>query len=143
MPNTVYAEDVNYFQTSNKAADTWIDDAIDEIKAIGGSVSGYAFGVENGRSAFMMEFVISAERFKIIWPVLPTRAKGKDRAAKVQAATALYHDVKAKCVAVKFIGLRAAFLPYLSLPDGRIASQLATDDLTRLVPALLLPSVTN
>lgn len=137
----IYAEEVNYWQTSQKAADTWIDDAIDEIKAISGKVLGYAYGTQSdGRSAFMMEFSLDDERFKIIWPVLPSKT-GKDRAAKVQAATALYHDVKARCVTVKFMGKRQAFFNYLVLPDGRTAAQATGDELVKLTPQLfMLPS---
>lgn len=141
MTTKIYAEDVNYWQTSQKAADTWIDDAIDEIKAISGKVLGYAYGTQSdGRSAFMMEFSLDAERFKIIWPVLPSKS-GKERAAKVQAATALYHDVKARCVTVKFMGKRQAFFSYLVLPDGRTAAQATGDELVALTPQLfMLPS---
>jgi hypothetical protein len=48
----------------------------------------------------MLEFDLGGERYKVVWPVLPTKT-GKDRAARVQAATALYHDVKARCVTLK------------------------------------------
>jgi hypothetical protein len=55
----------------------------------------------------------------------------------VQAATMLYHDVKAKAVSAKVHGVRAAFFQYLALPDGRTAAQLAAPDLTDRYPRLL------
>ena len=49
----------------------------------------------------------------------------------------LYHDIKAKAVAAKVHGARAAFFQYLLLPDGRTAAQAAAPELTSLWPKLL------
>jgi hypothetical protein len=136
---TVYADEVNYFKTGQSSPDTWIDRAKGEIAAIGGKIHNEAYGWEQAskRAAFLLEFTIGAERFRAVWPVLPVRSAKDERAAKIQAATMLYHDIKAKCVAAKVHGARAAFFQYLMLPDGRTAPQAANADLAELWPKLL------
>lgn len=133
----IYADDVNYFKTSTAAPDTWIDKTKAEIKAAGGRVLKDAFGDQEGRAAYMLEFVFGDDLFRAVWPVLPTRRLADARAARVQAATMLYHDVKSKCVSAKVHGLRAAFLQYVMLPDGRTAAQAATPDIVLAYPKLL------
>ena len=59
------------------------------------------------------------------------------RAARIQAATMLYHDVKAKCVSAVALGTRASFLTYLMLPDGRTAAQASAPELEQVFPKLL------
>jgi hypothetical protein len=139
----VYAEEVNYWKTGQSSADTWIDKAKAEIKAAGGRVVSETYGRDgDGRGAFLLEFVFGQERYKAIWPVLPTRTKKEvdERAARIQAATMLYHDVKAKAVSAKVHGLRAAFFQYLVLPDGRTAAQVATPELAAAYPKMLQAS---
>lgn len=136
----IYAEDVPYFQTSQSAADTWMDKAKTEIRGIGGKVVSEAFGADgDGRAAFMLVFSIASEQYKIVWPVLPSRS-GNDKAAKVQAATALYHDVKARVVSAKFQGIRGAFMGYLLLPNGQTATEATSADFVMLMPTMMLGS---
>lgn len=136
---TPYADDVNYFKTSTVAPDTWIDKAKHEIVLAGGRTLSEAFGKdEQGRGAFMLEFAFASDRFRAIWPVLPTRKRQDERAARIQAATMLYHDIKAKCVSAKVHGARAAFFQYLALPDGRTAAQLAAPELNAAYPKMLV-----
>lgn len=136
-----YAEEVNYWQTSTKSPDTWIDSAKKEIKGVGGTVLNEAYGSDHtGRAAFMLMFQIGDDMFKVVWPVLLSKGKN-EKAARVQAATMLYHDVKSKCVSAKVLGTRAAFFGYLLLPNGVSVSQMATPDLQDAIPELLsLPS---
>jgi len=136
-----FAEDLNYWQTSRSSADEWIDKAKRLIAEIGGTVEMEAFGneLETGRSAFMLGFRIGDDRFKLIWPVLKTKS-GNQRAAKVQAATLLYHDVKAKCMTAKVFGARQAFFQFWMLPDGQRAVDLAPSELVQAIPQLFLPS---
>jgi|GEM_PF-1415523 len=134
----VYAEDVPYFLSSQTAADTWIDRAKKEIVSINGKIQAEAFGADgSGRAAFMLAFTISDETFKVIWPVLSSRTN-KEKAAKIQAATALYHDVKARVVSAKFLGARNAFFGYLMLSTGQTASEATSADFLDLVPHLML-----
>jgi hypothetical protein len=133
----IYAEDVNYWRTGTSSPDTWIDRAKKELTAAGGKVGNEAFGRdESGRAAYMLEFSFGGERFRAVWPVLKSRA-GSERAARIQAATMLYHDIKAKAVSAKVHGVRAAFFQYLALPDGRTAAQVAAPELTMLYPKML------
>lgn len=136
---TIYAEDIgHYWKTSTTAPDTWIDKTKAEIKAAGGKIGPSAFGDDaTGRAAYMLEFTFGADTFRAVWVVLPTRKPVDARAARIQAATAMYHDVKAKCVAAKFCGLRAAFFQYALLPDGRTAGQVAAPELAARYPKLL------
>jgi hypothetical protein len=135
---TPYADEVNYFKTGRAAPDAWIDKAKREIAVAGGKVLSEAFGRdENGRGAYLLEFSFGAERFRAIWPVLPVRRPQDERAARIQAATMLYHDIKAKCVSAKVHGARAAFFQYLALPDGRTAAQLAAPELSAAYPRML------
>jgi hypothetical protein len=137
-----YAEDINYWKTSSSAPDTWIYKAKNLIRDFGGQCLSEAYGRDaDDRAAFMLQFQIGEDVFKIIWPVLPSRGN-QDLAAKRQAATMLYHDIKAKCLSAKVLGARAAFFSYLMLPDGRNTSEASDAELMAGVPALLSrPSV--
>lgn len=134
-----YAEDIgHYWKTSTSAPDVWIDKAKTEIRAAGGKVLSEAFGSDaEGRAAFMLAFSFGSEQFRAVCPVLPTRRAQDARAARVQAATMLYHDIKAKAVAAKVHGVRAAFFQYLALPDGRTMAQVSTPELAVTYPKLL------
>lgn len=133
----LYAEDVNYWRTGTSAPDTWIDRAKKEIIAAGGKIGNEAFGRdEQGRAAYLLEFSFGGERFRAVWPVLKSRA-GNERAARIQAATFLYHEIKARCMAAKVLGTRASFFNYLLLPDGRTAAQVAAPELMMLYPKML------
>ncbi len=118
--NPVYAETVNYWQTSKKHAEIWIDDAVKLIKSIGGVIDSQATITDHstGRVGFMLSFNIGGDRYRIAWPSLPSKT-GNDKAARVQAATLLYHDVKHKVVMAKIKGVKGAFLEYYMLPDGK------------------------
>jgi hypothetical protein len=129
-----FAEDIPYFQTSQSDTDTWLDRTKKMIREAGGKVTHEAFASENGVSCFVLVFVIGIDIFKILWPVLPSRS-GKTKAAKVQAVTLMYHDVKARCVTAAVFGLRTAFLPFLVLPDGSTAAQVSTPNLAIALPA--------
>jgi hypothetical protein len=133
----IYAEDLNYWKSGQSSPDTWIDRAKREIVAAGGKVISEAYGKdEMGRAAFLLEFTFAGERFKAIWPVLKSRA-GNEKAARIQAATCLFHDVKHRCVLVKVFGAKQAFFNYLLLPDGRTAGQAAAPELLNFYPKLL------
>lgn len=146
---TVYAEEVNYFETSTVAPDTWIEKAKKEITGIGGKVLQSGYGEDsNGRAMFLLAFKIGDDTFNIRWAALPYRTATKvekmkaqkERACKIQAATLLYHDVKHKVVMAKIKGVRASFLEYLLLPNGKTAGEASadTDTFTALLPNLTL-----
>lgn len=134
----MYAEDVNYWQTGKANPDSWLEKAKKEIYVVGGQVVGSGSFSEDitGRAGFMLAFKLEDENFTIKWPVLRSK-RGKQQAAQRQAATALYHEVKAACVKVKFLGARSAFLAYLMLPDGRTASEAGSPELLEMLPGLI------
>lgn len=132
-----YAEDVgHYWQTSRSPADIWIDRAKKTIKDLGGEIIGDAYGSSSGNAAFMLAFKIKGQNYKVVWPVLPSFS-GKEGAAKIQAATMLYHDVKAKAMTASVLGVEVAFFSYMMLPDGRMSSELAKPELAEAFPKLL------
>ena len=135
----MYAEEVgNYWKTSRTSPDRWIEKAREEIAKAGGLMLAEGFGSEpqTGRAAYMLAFELGDDRFKMVWPVLRSKT-GHEGAARIQAATALYREVKAACVKAKFVGSRAAFFAYLLLPDGRTASQASAPELLEALPKLL------
>jgi len=103
-----YAEDCNYWNTSRSAPDTRMEKIIRLIVQFGGTVLTSGFGNEHSpnRAAYMIRFSMEGEMFRIVWPVL-TSEKGNTFAARRQATTMLYHDVKAKCVSAQVLGARA------------------------------------
>ena len=137
-----FAEDVNYWKTSKSSPDIWMERCQRQIEGLGGEVLGEGFGREpqSGRAGYMLAFQIGDEQYKVIWPVLPSKS-GNDRAARVQATTLLYHDIKAKAISAAVLGARAAFFTYLALPDGRVAADIAAPELVKLAPALLAPII--
>jgi len=136
--NLPFAEDVNYWRTGRSAPDTFVEKAKRQIEDAGGTIEREAFGSETstGRSAFMLEFSFNGSTYKTVWPVLQTKC-GDDAAARRQAATFLYHDVKAKCMVAKVLGHRVAFFGQTLLPDGRMALQLSASNLEKAMPKLL------
>ena len=132
----LYADKVNYWKTSSTSPDKWMLKTMKLITSIGGIVQGQGFGsdVSQGKAAYMLTFELEEQRFKIVWPVLSTRYQDDDLAARRQATTFIYHDVKARVMSAKVLGTRAAFFGYLQLPDGRTLTQVTLDDVLQGVP---------
>jgi len=128
------AKDMNYWKTSRSSPSTWIQRAKQEIEGVGGKVLAEAFGREedSGRAAYMLGFELDGERFKVVWPVLPSN--DDESAARRQAATMLYHDVKQRCISSRVLGARQAFFSYLLLPDGMSVSDLSLPEIASRVP---------
>lgn len=132
-----YAEDVgHYWQTSNSSPDIWMDRAKNVITGLGAEIVANGYGSAGGRSAFMLAFKMKGQSYKVVWPVLPTYC-GKETSAKRQAATMLFHDVKAKAMTASVLGVEVAFFSYMMLPDGRVSSELAKPELAEAFPKLL------
>lgn len=132
-----YAEDVgHYWQTSQSSPDKWVDRAKKVLENLGGKILADGYGSAKGRAAFMLAFEINGRKYKIVWPVLPTYS-GKESSAKRQAATMLFHDVKAKAMVASVLGEEVAFFSYMMLPDGRVSSELAEPELAEAFPKLL------
>lgn len=144
MKELPYAEDVNYWETSQTSPDSWIDKTERLIISKGGRVIKEAYGNEPtlNRAAYMLIFEIEGDLFKIIWPVLPSKTH-KDRSARIQAATMLYHDIKAKCLSAEVLGSRTAFFSYFLLPDGRSVTEASIPELSQGIPALFNPRLNS
>ncbi len=139
MQDLPMAEDINYWKTGTSSPDTWIDKALRQIKQLGGEVLRHAFGSDTnlGREAYMVEFAIDGQTYKIVWPVLPSKAND-NRAARRQAATMLYHDIKARCISATVLGARTAFFAYMRLPGGQTAAEATSAQLANAMPSLFI-----
>lgn len=136
----MYAEDLNYWRTSQSSPDSWIDKTKKQIQVLKGKVLGEGFGSnDQGKAAFMIAFEIQGETFKVIWPVVKSYS-GNERAERVQAATSLYHYIKGVCLFASVVGFRTAFFSHLMLSDGKIASQIANPEISKIIPEMLLYS---
>ena len=132
-----YAEDINhYWQTSSGSPDQWLERAKKLIVELEGTIVAEGYGSVAEHAAYMLTFKMGGDSFKVIWPVLPSRT-GNTLAAKRQAATLLYHDIKAKAMTASVLGTRVAFFSYMMLSDGRTASELASPELSREFPLQL------
>jgi len=132
------AESINYWKTSQSGPDKWIERATKVIEQYGGKVLAEGFGSNaNGNAAYMIGFEMHGEKFKAVWPVLPSNARD-ERAARVQAATLLYHDIKGKCISATVLGARVSFFSYLMLSDGRTAIEATEKELLEGIPKQLL-----
>jgi len=137
-----FAEDVNYWKSGKSAPDSWLDKAENQIIKVGGLMLGRASAFDNitGVEAYMLSFEIGDDRFKIVWPVLKCKDEnkpGNKMAARRQAATMLYHDVKAKCMIAQIFGMRKAFIPYLVLESGGTVVDMSTYELSISIPQLV------
>ncbi len=119
-----FAEDVNYWKTGKSSPDTLVSKAVEIIRKLGGTNIAEAFGSYDGRAAFIVQFNFGEERFRIAWPCLPQR-KADERAARIQAATFLFYDVKAKALSAAILGPRAVFIGSLLLPSGKTVTESA------------------
>lgn len=134
MMDGLYAEDLPFWQTGRSSPDLWMDRTRKVLMALGGEVMAEAFAQDvQGRAIYMMAWRIGGDSFRVDWPVLATR-KGNISAARIQAATMLYHHLKAAAVSAAVMGHRSAFLAHLVLPDGRTAGSASGADLLRALP---------
>jgi hypothetical protein len=134
MRKSVHAEDFPYWKTSKSSAETWRNNAAVEIKRAGGDIVSAGDIMLEGRSTVFITFKIDGEEYRVQYPVLQSRTKN-EVAAKIQAATAMYHDIKARCNSLRWTGARIAFGGYRLLPSGLTDGQLSTPELaSQLLP---------
>jgi len=140
--NLPCAEDVNYWRTGRSSPDKWLDRACALIEDVGGEIHGRAIGYLHGRGAVQIAFTIDGQPHSLTWPVLPTRDGDLDHpAARIQAATFVHHDVKAKVMTAKVVGPARAFVGCRLIAAGRTVADLADLDAAALAEAMprLLP----
>jgi len=136
-------EELRYWKTSQSSPDGWIDKTIKILKEYGATFTGRAHGhdMTTGQEAYMMQFSIEGEEYKLVWPVLEPKQESDRNAARRQAATMLHHDVKARIMYATVHGTRNAFLPMLLVSDsaGRMLAmgEITTPELTDRIPKLL------
>jgi hypothetical protein len=112
-----YAEDLNYWKTSQLSSDDWLESTKALIVSFGGKVLREFYGSnEGGSSAFYLRFLIKDQEYQIKWPVLESKT-GNNRAAKIQAATAMYHFVKATVLAAEWLSADQVWAGFV-LPSG-------------------------
>jgi hypothetical protein len=135
-----YAETVSYWKTGKSQADRRLQEAVSLIEKRGGKIRVAAWGQDPdlGRECYCVQFVFGAEEFRLVWPVLPTRKNRPEdlRSARLQAATLLFYDVKAKLLAAEVLGIRQAFFSQLLLPDGKSVVEHSNDPMA-------LPQILN
>ncbi len=136
-------EELRYWKTSQSSPDGWIDKTIKIMKEYGAVFTGRAHGhdMTTGQEAYMMQFTLEEDHYKIVWPVLEPKQENDRNAARRQAATMLYHDIKARIMYATVHGTRNAFLPMLLVTDslGRLLpmGMVATPELADAIPKML------
>jgi hypothetical protein len=136
------AEKCHYWKTSQSAPGIWLDRAAKLIHGLGGTIRLQGYGANKGTDAYIMAFELDGEPYKIVWPVLNSASKNH-KAARIQAATMLHHDIKAKCVSAAVLGNRTSFFSFLMLPDGRTTAEAANTELPQLLPSIQLSSIAS
>lgn len=133
--NLPFAEEMNYWKSGKSQPDKWLDNAEDIIEKLGGEVSLRAKGKHEDRIAYCMNFSFGSDKFKAIWPVLPSKTDD-NRSAERQAATMLFHDVKTRALRCSIFGHRVAFFDFMLLENGRLTIELTDNQLIEYVPNL-------
>lgn len=136
MTKQVYAEDLNFWKSGKESPDKWIALAKTQIENLGGHVFAEAFGADDGKAAYVLGFEIAGDRFKCVWPVVKSKS-GDASAERRQAATTLYHVVKAKCLEAVVRGPRVAFAGDWLLPNGKTVAEMTSQELAGALPLML------
>lgn len=122
------AEKMPYWGTGRSAPDIWMERTKAVLRKLGATDVCEYYGDQGGRSCYCLTFKIGDENYRVVWPVLPSKLGGSPGAARIQAATMLYHDCKARALAAAVRGARAAFFSDLVLPGGSTAAEVAIGD---------------
>ena len=136
----IEADRANYWKTGERSADTQLDRSSQLIMDAGGVINARGIGMFGGNESVLLGYELDGESYRIVWPVLVPRNENsmKDRrAARIQAATFVYHDVKSKCMAAQILGTRTAMLPYLLTANGRTVAELTNPELEKSLPKML------
>lgn len=138
MSSKRYADQFPYWKSGGSSPEAWVDKACREVERAGGRVVLEMFAQNSAQmqAGYLLQFQLEGDGFRIQWPVLQPRQAKDLPAARRQAATMLYHDVKTRCVSARVLGARRAFFGFLVLPDGRTAAECAAGELKAL-PAVL------
>lgn len=134
MKELPYAEELNFWKTSKSSADKWLNDAEDIIAKFGGTVTLRAKGRAGENQAYAFQFSHNNDRFKILYPVLPTK-NGDVRSAERQCCQFIFYEVKNRSIQVKIFGFKSAYFEFLMLEDGQTVREHSTDmsDMVKLL----------
>lgn len=141
IKKTIYAEDVDCWRTGkSRTVSAWLDLAESQLMQHGAKNVLKSTGTnETGATTFMFAFELNDQKYNLVWPTLPTRSHSEsaERAARIQAVTSLYHEVKNCCVVGNRYGKGTGFFAYQMLPDGRTVRQLAAPELVSTIAGYL------
>ncbi len=129
------AKNLPYWKTGRSSPDEWLRQAVRLIEKVGGEVNESGIIMQHGSEVVLIGFKLDGDQFRLVWPVLVHEPK-ENQAAVRQAATMLYHDVKARCVAAMVKGARWAFHAEMILPNGKPAGSLSDEDLMKTLPEI-------
>ena len=135
--NLPQAEDINYWKTSKCSPDSWLEKTEAIIERLGGEVLVRARGNSQGRKAFLLEFAFGPDKYRALWPILPTETVANEYAAERQAATLLFHDVKSRALKFHIFGSRLAFFDFYMIDKSRTIGQLSNPDIIDYMPKML------
>ncbi|MEM7551121.1 MAG: hypothetical protein AAF363_15665 [Bacteroidota bacterium] len=121
-----FAENMPYWKTSSSGIENWLDKTEKLITEYGGDVNTRIAGKSNGKEAIMFGFTLESDRYKILWPILPTKKDSDRNAAARQAATMIYHDTKARVNRLKIFTPRVVFSDWLLLNNGKTLAETNT-----------------
>lgn len=113
------AHTVPYFKTGRSTPDSWINKTKVLLRKLGASNIDEGFLSISGHATFGLSFKFGQDTFRVTWPVLTPKDPGDESAARIQAATFVYHQCKEMCLAAAVLGPRSAFVSYLLLPHGK------------------------
>lgn len=141
MSKEWYAEDSNYFGTSSRAAETWLEMAKKELMLVGGKDIRKAAVEENDTAVYVIEFTLDGDTYRMSYPAMPCKKATSQnlKKAKVQAATFLYHAIKARALDMKILGAKAAFGSFMLVDGLRTVSDVLTGTPSAALPILLNP----
>ncbi|MEO1417526.1 MAG: hypothetical protein AAFW00_19740 [Bacteroidota bacterium] len=126
-----YANDLPYWKTGKSSAESWMNKTEKLITEAGGEVDTRISGKPNGKEAILFIFMLEGARYKILWPVLPTKKIDEQPAALRQCATMIYHDTKARVLRLKIFPPKVVFSDYLIGPNGQTLAEIGQADIPK------------
>ena len=133
--SSLQATDLPYWKTGRSPPDEWLRKAKAQVEQAGGTITESGAIMQYGHEVVLLGFKMDGDTFRVMWPVLEHEPKDNQAAVR-QAATMLFHDIKARCVSARVKGARWAFHGELMLPDGRQAGALDDGELMKCLPVM-------
>ena len=134
-----YGHKLPYWKTSQSSPDRWCEKTAAIISKLGGTDIGQMFATMNGRGTFVLSFRFGGRLYRVIWPIMRHR-DGEERAARIQAATLMYHDCKSKAVSAAALGVDIAFAGQRVLANDKTVAECSADYLLEHSTQLALPN---